>query len=323
MTKKRFHSVTVVAFVLIPLCAIICFSSKSFAESEVIYATHKTVLGDNDSKNDARRMCFLEAKRLVLEKAGTYIESNSKVKNFQLTNDEISTYAAALLKVDIIKEEWKMVGENMAIVMTVKAEVDQAHIEKQFSKIKSDVSVQEKLKDQQKKISELEDKLTKIHNELKAADPDDAIPLRKERSNTLEDIDRIEEKYAVILKKLRTRKEASREDIINVLKYIEIDMTQEDVEYILGEPNSRCKGRGICYYYYREHGQIQIWFKKIDTGEKYVSSIDWKPRICGIRVHIKDRKYNILNDGINRNHTSHRKCKDDINEYILFDKVSE
>lgn len=68
------------------------------AEIETISATHKYVMGDNDSKNDARRMCFMEAKRKVLEKAGSYIESNTTVKNYQLAKDEIIAYSAALLK---------------------------------------------------------------------------------------------------------------------------------------------------------------------------------------------------------------------------------
>ena len=77
-------------------------------------------MGDNDTKNDAKRICFLEAKRLCIEKAGTYIESNSKVINGKLTRDEIRTYAAAILKVEIVSEETKFIGENAAILMTVK-----------------------------------------------------------------------------------------------------------------------------------------------------------------------------------------------------------
>jgi peptidoglycan hydrolase-like protein with peptidoglycan-binding domain len=37
----------------------------SYAAKETINATHKYVLGDNDSRNDGRHMAFLEAKRKV------------------------------------------------------------------------------------------------------------------------------------------------------------------------------------------------------------------------------------------------------------------
>ena len=122
-------------FVFFILILIPC---TSLADSKIILAEHKYVMGDNDSKNDARRMCFLEAKRRVLEKAGTYIESRTEIKNFRLTKDEIYAYAAALLKVDIVKEEWKFIGENMAILISLKAEVDMNSVEKQLAKIKKD-----------------------------------------------------------------------------------------------------------------------------------------------------------------------------------------
>ena len=51
--------------------------SLSIAETKTIYASHEYIMGDNDSKNDARHMCFLEAKRKALEKAGTYISSHT------------------------------------------------------------------------------------------------------------------------------------------------------------------------------------------------------------------------------------------------------
>ena len=50
-------------FILIP-----CISH---AKMETIYAHNKYIMGDNDSKNDAGRMCFLEAKRKVLERVRT------------------------------------------------------------------------------------------------------------------------------------------------------------------------------------------------------------------------------------------------------------
>jgi len=92
-------------------------------------------MGDNDSKNDTRRMCFLEAKQKALERAGTYIENLSEVRNGRLTKDEITAYSAALLKVEIVKENWKLVGQNMTVSMTVKAKVDTNRIKKELAKM--------------------------------------------------------------------------------------------------------------------------------------------------------------------------------------------
>ncbi len=154
----------------------------SHAETKTIYETNKYVMGDNDSKNDARRMCFLEAKRKVLEKAGTYIESHTQVKNYKLEKDEINSYSAALLKVETVKEEWKFIGENMAIYITVKAEVDTSYIEKQLAKITKDTSVQKKIKDQQRQLQELERTVTDLQKQLGSVNSTKAAVLRKERN---------------------------------------------------------------------------------------------------------------------------------------------
>jgi len=89
--------------------------SNCFSKVETIYVSHEYIMGDNDSKNDTRRMCFLEAKQKALERAGTYIENLSEVRNGRLTKDEITAYSAALLKVEIVKENWKLVGQNMTV----------------------------------------------------------------------------------------------------------------------------------------------------------------------------------------------------------------
>ena len=170
------------------LLVLILIPSISHAKTEIIFADHKYVMGDNDSKNDARRMCFLEVKRKVLEKAGTYIDSHTQAKNYQLTKDEINSYAAALLKVETVKEEWKFVGENMAIFMTVKAEVDSSYIEKQLAKIKEDVSVQKKIKEQQSQLDELERRFLDLQKQLEKADSSKTLILRKESDEVFQEI---------------------------------------------------------------------------------------------------------------------------------------
>ena len=88
MEKRNFAlSFFVIFFISIFL------SSVVLAKSEVVYANYKYTMGDNDTKNDAKKIAFIEAKRLCIEKAGTYIESNTEVADFRLSKDEIKTYA--------------------------------------------------------------------------------------------------------------------------------------------------------------------------------------------------------------------------------------
>jgi hypothetical protein len=203
----------------------------SLAETKIIFAEHKYVMGDNDSKNDARRMCFLEAKRRVLEKAGTYIESRTEVKDFRLTKDEISAYAAALLKVETVKEEWKFIGENMAILISVKAEVDMNSVEKQLAKIKQDTSVQKKIKDQQSRLQELERNVVKLQKQLATVDAPKAVSLRKERNVVFKEIDELQAKKVAILSKIKSKTKS-------VIDYVELGMTPSEVKSLVGNPRS-------------------------------------------------------------------------------------
>ena len=65
-------------------------NNVAYAGVQTITASHTYVLGDNDSRNDARHLCFLEAKRKVLEMAGVYIQSHDVVTNAELTKSQIA-----------------------------------------------------------------------------------------------------------------------------------------------------------------------------------------------------------------------------------------
>jgi hypothetical protein len=55
------------ALSVISLLAALIVPTGAFAEVQTITATHTYIPGDNDSRNDARQLCFLQAKRKVLE----------------------------------------------------------------------------------------------------------------------------------------------------------------------------------------------------------------------------------------------------------------
>lgn len=231
--KKRAY-IAFFALIFIPIYA--------NAEIKTITASHTYIMGDNDSKNDARRMCFLEAKRKVLEKAGSYIETRSEVKNYQLTEDEISAYSAALLKVDTVKEQWKFRGENMAIEISVKAEVDTGYIEKQLTRIIKDTSVQKKIRDQQGRLQELERRVVNLQKQLGTRDASEAAILRKERNVTFKQIDELQAKKISIVDRIRSKNRDARNLIVK-------GMTMSDVKSLLGPPDAKDNVPPADWYY--------------------------------------------------------------------------
>jgi tetratricopeptide (TPR) repeat protein len=59
-----------------------------------------------DSKVSCRMIALEQAKRLLLEELGTYVESTTVVQNFQLVKDEITTFAAGVVQTSILEERW-------------------------------------------------------------------------------------------------------------------------------------------------------------------------------------------------------------------------
>ncbi|TRZ78010.1 MAG: hypothetical protein D4R93_00895 [Deltaproteobacteria bacterium] len=207
----------------------LCFASTAYPASESVFASYKYTMGDNDTKNDAKRICFLEAKRLAIEKAGTYIESSTEVKNFQLTRDEIRTFAGAIVKVDIASEEIKFIGENQVILMTVKADVDIDSFRERVKQIKSDRELEKKVIDQQRQLQGMEDKLKNLQQQLTTKNLDDVIKIRKERTEAFEKMDELEKiKYAI---KSKSKSAAN----------IELGMTPQEVLTLIGTPRTQTK----------------------------------------------------------------------------------
>ncbi len=232
---------------------IILLPSLSFGKVKTIYASHKYIMGDNDSKNDARKMCFIEAKRKALEMAGTYIKSNTEIKNLQLTKDEITIYSSALLKVETVKEEWKFIGENLAVFLTVKAEVDTGYIEGQLTKIKQDSSVQKKITNQQRQLQQLERTVVELQKQLGAVDSTKAATLRKERNVTFKQIDELQAKKIAIINFIKAKTK-------DALKYVERGMTKEDVVALIGKPRSHKYPDYIGYPECYNYGKVWILF---------------------------------------------------------------
>ena len=112
------------ALSVITLLAAFILPTGALAEVQTITATRTYILGDNDSRNDARQLCFIQAKQEVLEKAESFIQSQSVVNNFALTKDQMTSYSAAVLSVEIVKEDLGLSNGQHTLTLTVKADVD-------------------------------------------------------------------------------------------------------------------------------------------------------------------------------------------------------
>ncbi len=224
---KTFYPKNYLYFVIL-LLPFFSISPKTLWAAETIYASYKYTMGDNDTKYDAKRICFLEVKRLAIEKAGTYIESTTEIKNFQLTRDEIRTFAGAIVKVDIASEKIEFIGENPTIFMTVKAEVDIDSFRERVKQIKGDRELEKKIKEQQGQLQTMENRIKDLQKQLTAKDPDEVIKVRRERKDAFDTIDELEK----IKLDIRTKTRVASQNI-------ELGMTPQEVISVAGQPRAK------------------------------------------------------------------------------------
>ena len=140
------------------------------AATKEIEATARYHLGDNDSKLVGHRLAMLEAKRTALEKAGTYVESMTEVKDYQLTRDEIRTYSAGILRVEETRDpQWDMVGRNLEVTVFVKVTVDQDDVSRKIAALRQDKEATRELKEARAQAQANERKVTELNRQLKTA----------------------------------------------------------------------------------------------------------------------------------------------------------
>ena len=142
--RQNITQVKRLLFVIFALILTALFNLSARAEVKIIDAESAYIMGDNDSKIDARRIAMQEAKRKALELAGTYVESLTQVTNFQLSKDEIKSYTASILETEVVSEQMRGTMEHPEIYIKARCKVDTDELIAQIGKFREN----EDLKDQ-------------------------------------------------------------------------------------------------------------------------------------------------------------------------------
>jgi len=110
-------------------------------EAEGVY-----ILGSTDTMFKAKIGALQEAKRLALERAGTYLESVTWVVDGQLTKDEIARIASGVIKLEkIINEETKLNNGVVLLVIRANFIIDNEDLQKKVEDLQKSGKQQEQL----------------------------------------------------------------------------------------------------------------------------------------------------------------------------------
>lgn len=160
---KNFIAIVVTFFLLLP--------AYGFTEIKDIISEGDYNMGDGETPSVAESRALLNAKRIALEQAGTYIESYSKVKNFQLVEDEVKVLTAGMIEVTILDKKRTIVGDGFRFWVKIKAKVkldkmeDMAKIVKEKSIIEDYKKIQLEYEKNQREMEELKKELAMAQGE--------------------------------------------------------------------------------------------------------------------------------------------------------------
>jgi hypothetical protein len=248
------------ALSVITLLAALILPTGAFAEVQTITATHTYILDDNDSRNDARQLCFLYAKRKVLEQAESFIQSHSVINNFELTKDQMTSYSLAVLSVETVTEDVALSNGQHTLTLTVKTDVDADQVNTLLATIVADKNLADRVAQQQQQARELEEQVQTLNSRLSVATPATASELRKERTVVLENIVGLDRIQLVATERIAREKETIQQKTEMILKYVLRDMTPQEVLSLVGEPVKKglisSSGFGLNWYY----GELWICF---------------------------------------------------------------
>lgn len=291
--------------IIVSLSLSLIFAAKpSYSKKDVVCASYKYIMGDNDTKNDAKWLCFMGAKRRLLEKIGTFIISKSVIENFKLTKDEIISYSAAFINVEVKDEKIAVVGETSEITITLKANVDIDEVRRNIDAVVNDKSLQKEVEQQNEKILQLENRIRMYQQQLATSDYEKSFQLRKERIDAFQSLDFENERIRrIILSKRKRDVDRSRKvelrakQVRAILKHVELGMTPEEVGAIINE----ISGDNDYTRHQDRYGHIWKW-DKMRFRFSYDEVLDlrclYRITLSGYYlsgITLKDKDMNILN----------------------------
>ncbi|MBF0554435.1 MAG: tetratricopeptide repeat protein [Nitrospirae bacterium] len=146
---------------LLSLVAVFFFVSTVHADVVTFTKEYTYQASDFDSRNSSRTLALEMVKRLLLEELGTYLVSETEVKNMRLTKDQVTTYSAGIVGAEVIDEKW----DGKTYWLKAKVSADPKEVEKALKKLVEDKSKTQELEDTRRKAEEL----TKENKRLRRA----------------------------------------------------------------------------------------------------------------------------------------------------------
>ncbi len=185
----------------ITVLALLVAPGPLFAVMVEMTAVGEYVMGDNDTYTEAKKLALQDAKRVILEKIGTYVESKTEVRNGVFSGDEIRQYSAGLIKVEEIGEERSLVANKAVMVkVNVRASLDPEALIEQIINFRKRQDIEESARRLAAENAKLRNDMDIVNQQLRnAVEGNEYLHLRTQREELLKKIDDNEHGLTLVL----------------------------------------------------------------------------------------------------------------------------
>lgn len=234
-------------FVFLVLILVSLYPPGIFANTCEVEATGEYVMGDRDTKADARLIALEHAKLHAIEQIGTYLESEKVVNDNQLTKNEIRSYAAAIVKTIVLSEDIKLLQNKTTIFsLKIRANVDISMLENKIKEIKTDAKRNQQISSLQSENIRLLKEIETLSEKLKSEKTHQYRRLIQEREYVFDKLDKNQKSIRLVFdkgtllglsRKSKAELEESKKNVDDALQFI-----VENTVFNLGDLRIRNKG---------------------------------------------------------------------------------
>ncbi|MDQ5987269.1 MAG: hypothetical protein CSYNP_03006 [Syntrophus sp. SKADARSKE-3] len=158
------------------------------AETKTFIKEYTYQASEDDSRNSSRVTAMREVKKLLLEELGTYLESITEVKNFELTKDQIISLTAGIVRTEIIDDKW----DGHIYWIKTKISADEGNVIKSIDSLRNDLNKSRELEKIRKRSDAILEENKRLREELKLAKGEDKGKFQVKYNKAIKELSAIE-----------------------------------------------------------------------------------------------------------------------------------
>lgn len=150
--------IVVVLFVIIsPL-----FTASANADVLIFEKEYTYQASEFDSKASSRILALEQIKKLLLEQLGTFLFSETEVKSYQISKDQITTFTAGIVRTEVIDEKW----DGKTYYLKAKLSADPSEVAQAVLRVSQEKRIAKELEETKKHADDLEKEIARLRFEL-------------------------------------------------------------------------------------------------------------------------------------------------------------